>query len=373
MLTHSLIAVSAVLFCMSAVPSEVVNPKVYVIPLTGQLGTDIHPMALNQVIADVKEKKPDLVIFRLNSADIDTNDYLQNDDRSEVSMFDDDQARRMIKSLKEELREFKQVMWVQDCVGFSFIFAFGWPDMYMSRHGRLWGPTYAQIAARQQHPDQEVQRKFREAMNAITGGFLQAGGYDGFMAQCMLRPEKICSVDFVGRDGLRWRQDSKGTYILDENEKDLLRFSADTADEIGLADGLVDAEDDAGLADLMYIMGYREFTPDDAGIKIIDGYVEDWRAAFEKAKGYLTDAKTPDSTDPLKELNRQRGLYDKVLKIIQRYEAAQRRLGVTKPQLKARIGEIDEKRKQLQNSKKKGGNAPGGSGGGRGFGGGLSG
>ncbi len=350
-------------------------PRVYIVPLDGQLGTDIHPMALDEVIADAKAAKPDLIIFRLNSTDKDNNDYLQNDDRSEMSMFDDDQARRMIKSLKEGLREFPQVCWVQDCVGFGFILAFAWPDMYVSNGGRLWGPTYEQIARRQQHPDQEVQRKFREAMNAITGGFIQAGGYDGYMAECLLRPEKVCSVDFTGRDGLVWRDDTKGMYVLDSNDKDLLRFSADTAEEIGLADGMVSSDPDEGLKDLLFLRGVREFETIDSGTAIVTGYIEDWRKEFEKAQEFLKDAQQPESGDALKEITRQRGLYDKVLKIIERYEAVQRRLGINPVELKSRIGQLDEQRKQLQKQKKDGSGSggSGGSRGGRGFGKGLGG
>lgn len=350
-------------------------PRVYIIPLEGQLGTDIHPMALDEVIADAKAAKPDLIIFRLHSIDKDTNDYLQNDDRKEMSLFDDDQARRMVKSLKEELREFPQVCWVQDCVGFGFILAFAWPDMYVSNGGRLWGPTYEQIARRQEHTDQEVQRKFREAMNAITGGFIQAGGYDGYMADCMLRPEKMCSVDFTGRDGLVWRDDTKGMYVLDSNDKDLLRFSADTAEEIGLADGMVASDADEGLKDLLFLRGVREFQTVDSGAAIVTEYMEDWRKELEKAQEYLKDAQQPESGDALKEVTRKRGLYDKVLKIIERYQAVERRLRISPVELKSRIGQLDEQRKQLQRQKKDSGGSgdSGGGRGGRGFGKGLGG
>ena len=50
-------------------------PKVYVIPIEGQMGTDIHgeingkPGIYEKVIADVREQKPDILVFRINSGD----------------------------------------------------------------------------------------------------------------------------------------------------------------------------------------------------------------------------------------------------------------------------------------------------------------
>lgn len=346
--------------------------RVYIIPLEGQLGTDVHPMYTDKVIADAKAAKPDLIVFRLNMTDKDTNDYLQNDDRKEVSMFDDDQARRLVKSLKEDLGGTPQVVWVQDCVGFGFLLAFGWPDMYMSEGARLWGPTYQQIAQRQQHPDTEVQRKFREAMNAITGGFIQAGGYDAQMAECFLRPDKVCSVNLSGRDGITWRDDTKGMYVLDASDKDLLRLNSETAGEIGLADGIVPSDPDDGLEELLFDRGILEPEVITSGQDVFEEYRDAWRKALEQAQEYLRDAQEQKLTDPLKELSRQRGLYDKVLKIVDRYQAVERRLGVTPTQLKVQIGQIDEQRKQLQRQKREGDGGGSGSGGrnGRGFGGG---
>ncbi|NBY67431.1 MAG: hypothetical protein EBQ58_01005 [Betaproteobacteria bacterium] len=48
-------------------------PKIYVIPIGldghGQMGTDIRLSAYEKVVKDVNEKKPDLIIFAMESSD----------------------------------------------------------------------------------------------------------------------------------------------------------------------------------------------------------------------------------------------------------------------------------------------------------------
>ena len=48
-------------------------PKIYVIPMwldgNGQIGSDIRLSIYEKVAKDVKEKKPDLIIFQMESAD----------------------------------------------------------------------------------------------------------------------------------------------------------------------------------------------------------------------------------------------------------------------------------------------------------------
>ena len=54
-------------------------PKIYVVPFgmdgKGQMGTDIHSSVFQKVIKDVKAKKPDLVIIRLESAEVGKKEY----------------------------------------------------------------------------------------------------------------------------------------------------------------------------------------------------------------------------------------------------------------------------------------------------------
>ena len=106
-------------------------PKIYVIPIGldghGQMGTDIRLSAFEKVVKDVNEKKPDLIIFVMESSDGKTGKaYLGNDDRSERGQMDFEDARKMVDLLKADLGTIPQVMWVKDSVGFSTALALAW-------------------------------------------------------------------------------------------------------------------------------------------------------------------------------------------------------------------------------------------------------
>jgi hypothetical protein len=167
-------------------------PKIYVIPMgldgNGQIGSDIRLSVYEQVVKDVKAKKPDLIIFQLESTDGKTGKaYLGNDDRSERGRIDFEDARKMVDLLKTEFVNIPQVMWVKDSVGFSTALALAWPDLYMTSKARLWGMS--RVMEFVQHPDPEVVRKFLAAWTGIAIGFLRRGGYPPELGLAMMRPE----------------------------------------------------------------------------------------------------------------------------------------------------------------------------------------
>lgn len=275
-------------------------PKIYVIPMgldgNGQIGSDIRLSVYEQVVKDVKVKKPDLIIFELESTDGKTGKaYLGNDDRSERGRIDFEDARKMVDLLKTEFVNIPQVMWVKDSVGFSTALALAWPDLYMTSKARLWGMS--RVMEFVQHPDPEVVRKFLAAWTGIANGFLRRGGYPPELGLAMMRPEKTLSVSWDGRN-LIWRDDTNGTFLVDGSENFVANFDAKTAEDLGLCDGIADS-----VEDLMFLLGYREW--DDSlgkgnqdGVKIVGDYITDWRKAYAKSienftefENYLKDPK----------------------------------------------------------------------------------
>ncbi|MFM7808974.1 MAG: hypothetical protein ACKPEA_13770, partial [Planctomycetota bacterium] len=137
-------------------------PKIYVVPFgmdgKGQIGTDIHSSIYEKVAKDVKAKKPDLLILKLESYDRKRRDWLGDDtSREEIGRFDREDARNLRRLFTEELGDIPQVMWVKDSVGFGTVFALAWPYMYTDGEARLYG--LARVNEFTQHPDPEVQRK----------------------------------------------------------------------------------------------------------------------------------------------------------------------------------------------------------------------
>ncbi len=298
-------------------------PKIYVIPMgldgNGQIGSDIRLSIYEKVAKDVKEKKPDLIIFQMESADGKTGKtYLGNDDRSEKGRIDFEDARKMVDLLKLDLSDFAQVMWVKDSVGFSTVIAMAWPDLYMTSSARLWGMSRVMELAR--HPDPEVVRKFLAAVTGIANGFLRRGGYPPELGLAMMRPEKTLSVSWSGRN-LMWRDDTKGTFLVDGDELVVANFDAKTAEDLGLCDGIADS-----VEDLMFLLGYREW--DDSlcknnkdGTKIVGDYIIDWRKAFVKSLESFAEYEKY-SADP-KKMNSAKQALERVRDAMKKYPAVE--------------------------------------------------
>lgn len=300
-------------------------PKIYVIPMglngKGQISTDIRLSIYEKVVKDVKEKKPDLIIFQLQSDDgKNGQDYLGNDDRSERGQIDFEDARKMVDLLKAELASIPQVMWVKDSVGFSTALALAWPDLYMTSNARLWGMS--RVMEFVQHPDPEVVRKFLAAWTGIANGFLRRGGYPPELGLAMMRPEKFLSVSWDGRK-LAWRQDSSGTFVIDSSDTLVANFDAKTAEDFGLCDGIAD-----NIEDLMFLLGYREW--DDSlgknnqdGVKIVGDYITEWRKTYAKSVESLNEFEK-NKSDP-KKINSAKQALEKIRDSMKKFPAVEYR------------------------------------------------
>ncbi|MEC8321904.1 MAG: hypothetical protein VX012_10880 [Planctomycetota bacterium] len=165
------------------------SPVVYVIPLSGQMGTDIHPSIDEEVIKDANEVKPDYIIFKLASADYDKNFHIQNDDRSEAGMWQNMEVYRdLMMELQTELpvdKHTRQIMWIEDAVGVSSLLAMSWPEIYMSDGARLEGINTVQRFA-QGWQDPDVREKMYAAWVGIATGFPQAGGFPLELSRAMI-------------------------------------------------------------------------------------------------------------------------------------------------------------------------------------------
>lgn len=355
------------------------KPKtVYVVPMglkgTGQFGLDIHPMVYEEVAKDITLKRPDLVVFVLNSPDVDDVKYM-GDDPSAYGIFDDDSTRKMTRDLKEIIAKAgaQPIMVVRDAVGYGALLGLSWPDMYMTESARLMG--LSRIQERTQVEDTEVRRKFREAFVGICNGFLVSGGYDPIIGLAMMRPEKMLSASFQGRE-IVWRDDDKGTWVIDNSDKEIrANFTAQSAEELGLSDGTVSDDETLMLGDLMYQRGYREFErlPQDGEV-IVRKYIEGWRKAFEDAKksypAYQEALQDAQGKDERKFLTKAKGILEKLLSTMKRYPAVEMKIrqvvGVTKLDIETEILKLQERIRGLSKSAPatpRGGGSKGGGGG----------
>lgn len=350
------------------------GPRVYLAPFNGLWGLDIHPQLVKEFVADIREKKPDLVVFTLDSADQKEGFYTAERNEDGSGVFDDDAQRRMAKALDEELRGIPCVMWVQDSWGYSTLMAFAFHDMYMRPGARLDG--LGRVSERYGVEDPQVRAKFREAMVGICNGFLELGGYDIMIGRAMMRPELKLSASWKGRE-LVWAQDADGTWVVDGSDKQFATFDSETAEDLGLADGSA-----SDLSELMFLRGFREFqkvmSDEDpkvgAGEKISVGWHKAWNRAFDEAEALWNESRSKLQLDAAKYLDLAKRNYEKIVELLEKNDAAYTKWRMTRhPDLNQLKTQIEQwKQEQIARNKAKknnqGGSGTGGGRGGRGFG-----
>jgi len=348
------------------------GPRVYVAPFKGIWGLDIHPELCQMFVDDIKAKKPDLVVFTLNSADLEQGFYQNERNDEGIGFFDDDAQRRMLKLLVEELSEMPAIMWVEDSWGFSTLLAFAFKDMYMMPEARLDG--LGRISERYGVEDPQVRAKFREAVVAIANGFFEVGGYDIMIGRAMMRPELKLSASWKGRE-LVWSPNADGTWLVDGSDKAFAGFKADVAVDLGLAKA--EASD---LDELMFLQGFREYQlvksdgdPDvGAGKAIGDAWIKEWNRAFNAAEDKWNDAQTKLQLNAGKYADLAKRNFEQIVDILEKNDAAYTKWRMTRHpdlnQLKDQIEEWKQEQIARNKAKKDQGGSGAGGGGGRGFG-----
>jgi hypothetical protein len=365
LLAASLLASAAAMPALADDAAKADLPRVYVVPMEGQMGTDINRQFCEMIAKDVKAVKPDIVVYRLNSADKDRIEHLENDDPTERGIPSVEEFRDMVKFLHEELRDTKQVMWVVDAVGISSILAFGWSDMYMASDARIEGAADLGERVKSQWEDADVRMKMLAAWQGMIKATFQQGGYPIILADALIYPEQKLSVRFQGRE-VEWLSDASGTWVIDSSDKAPAIFSGTLAEDTLLCDGIADS-----LDDLLYLLNEREYQELDNGVKLQEQYVADWRKALRRCQDWLKDSQEVEES--VAGLGKRKTLFQKVLGAIRQYKAVETRLGqmgISEAALLVQIDNIEKDIQRARDAEKNGGGAGGGGGGGRGLGGG---
>lgn len=356
-------ALTAPMFAQSTATPRV--PVIYPVPMRGQMGTDIHPSAYEAIVEDAKKVNPDLIVFMLESADINNIFYLRDDDRAETGLALLGEYRDLVSTLRDELAQFPQAIWVEDSVGFGSLMALSWPTMYMKPNARLWGlQNVAAMAGGWQ--DADVAAKMLAAWTGIGNGFLQKGGYPLEIGQAMMRPEFTLSASFEGRN-VTWKLDTNGHWVVDSSDKDVTNLRAEMAEDLGLCDGLAES-----LDDVAFLNGWREYELAESGQQLIEKYVEDWRRTYDRTKEWMQDAQQAlgwaGGEDAVRYLGQAKNLYEKVIAAMRQYPAVEnrwKREGVNMLQLEVLVEQLKE---QIRGLRSGGRGAGGGGGGGGGLG-----
>jgi len=279
----------------------------------------------------------------------------------------------LVRMLRSDLSDFRQVLWIKDSVGLSSMLALAFDEMYMTPDARFWGldAVIARSGAAS-HADDDVRAKMSAAWTGIVKSFAEYGDQDMLIADAMLWPEKKLSASFRGRDVV-WALNDLGEFVIDNNDQETLALRAKAAEDLLISDGTAET-----LDDLTFLLGYREYRMEKGGgTDLVEEYIEDWRKAYEKTKVLWADYEQHMSWagggETVKWLGRAKRDLEQIIRAMKRFKAVEIRwrsdMGKNKFALEIEVEQMRERIRSLK-GRRRGGGRGGRGGGGGGYGGG---
>jgi hypothetical protein len=369
-------------------------PMLYVIPMKGQMGTDIHVDVYREMVSDIRTVAPDYLVLKMHSID------QENRTVNRISTIEWDLTgsphldmyRELVHLFHDDLRDVKQALWIEDSLGVSSVIALAWDRLFIRPEGHLGGAGAAAINFVAVKGDANMFGKFREAYMAWLRGFAEYGDLDIRLVDAMVRPGVAMSATWKGRE-VEWRLDDTGEYLVDAGACKLcsacngsspddcqrwsgticacnnLTFPAKLAEDLLVVDGVAEDLDDVAL-----LLGLREYRVAKGNAEaIFEQHRQGWRASADACVEWLRDFEQylgwANGDETLKYLGLAKGRLEKVLAAMQRYGAVELRMlqefGITPFALQTQIEVLKEQIRALQQG---GGRRGGGGGAGRGGG-----
>jgi hypothetical protein len=346
-------------------------PRVYLIPMEGLMGLDIHQSVYDKILKDFQEKKPDLVVFELRSSNhgekatwMEAVDNAMDEDKVDPRRLASGvtEYRDMAAKLRNELADVPAVMFVRDARGVSCVYALAWPYMFMSSDGKVAGlDVVTELAGGN---DVDIKAKMLSAWTGIAKGILELGGHSQALTDALVRPDRVLSADIDGRD-TKWFPDTDAErwIVVDSSMEAAARFGSDLAEETGLADGI--AQD---VPDLLGLLGYPEFELVESGQKIFRDTNTQWRKRYAESKKWMADFQ--EEMDGPEDLGKRKAILEKMLQNFKSSPQFARMWewtrGLDERQLKLLLEQINEQIKANQKQRTGGTRRSGGGGGGGG-------
>jgi len=347
--------------------------RIYIIPMEGQMGTDVNPdVYKGKVIDEIRELQPDYIIFKMKCQDsedrIVTRWGQEEVNPNDVGILD--MYRELVNLFRDDLRDIPQVMWIEDSAGISSVIAMAWPDMYMMPNARFGGIEGAAVNFLRVKSDFNMLGKYREAYMAWLKGFAEYGGYDLKLLDAMVRKEFLLSASWIGRT-VQWSLDDSGEYLVDMSEDYTVNFRAKAAEDFGISDGTAETLDDLAL-----LLGIREYVVlDSVAEQEFTNHKESWRRALDQCVTLYRDYNQylgwATGEDTVRYLGRAKDCLEKILAALERYKAVEYRLamyGVSKFGLITQIEQLNEQLRAARSTNRGAGAGAGGGGTGRGSG-----
>lgn len=352
----------------------------YVVPFKGQIGTDITARIYEEIIEDIKQQRPDVVILELTSSDIEdvfsegAVDIIEGEYKpQERNDWDKKNMQDIRLMFNDDLpRDIEQVIWVKNAVGSSSVLAMAWPDMYMSPDAKLGGMDAYVRMYRNAAGDAHVAAKFGDAAFGWLKGITDYGidpddpnESRDKLIEAMAKPEKKLSVSWMGRKPW-WRATTNGDKIIDPSDKAAAMLEAWQCEDFCLSDGTAET-----LDDLAVLLGERQYqVVEGIAAELVQKHHEDWRAAWEKAMKAYSDFQMwmgrVNGPNAMGNLRKAESSLRRLLVLVKKWPEVQAKMRITPVQLEILLERLKEQRKN--GGRGGGGNSGRGGGGGGGLG-----
>ncbi len=360
----------------SVVETDEEGPGILIIPMKGQMTTDIRAELYEGLVDRIKAADPDLIIIEMLSHDR-KNDFAYlmgypngNGEQEDFNQFNDDDIVHIANVFYQELNKFPQAIWVQDSSGASTVLALSWPTMYMSDSAFLRATT--QAAGFMNIDAEDTFGKIRAFATVHSKVIAEYGGRGHALVRAFIDPDISLSGTWKEQK-VEWEEGTNGDLVIDYGVDDMPNLAAITATELDISKGIVSSIGDILLA--QGIRGTYHIVGKDITAEIIKNS-EDWRKKLVKAHDYWNDALQFEQWAGLGEERKNRlgelRCLKSLLNILEKSSPVETRMkrpfrpGVTIPYLKQRIKGIEELLEDMKNGNQGG---RGGGGGGRGGGG----
>ena len=237
----------------SVVQTDEEGDGVLIIPMQGQMTTDIRAGLYEGLVDRIKEADPDLIIVELLSRDrVNNFAYLMGyGDRYEFNPFDAEDLVDITEVFGVELRKFKQVAWVQDSSGSSTVLSLSWPTMYMSRGAFL--RSTMQVSDFNNIDAEDTRGKIREFRVIHTKAVAEFGDRSYALVRAFVDPDIACSGSWKGKK-VEWEESTVGDYVIDPGVDQMPTLTATQATEVAISEGIV-----KNIKDVLLAQGIREF------------------------------------------------------------------------------------------------------------------
>ena len=389
---QKLSSISYLLLCLLALPAvasvdpdslwsdSVIETKeegkaVLIIPMQGQMHTDIQPELYDESIVDrIKEVNPDLIIIELQSRDfknefhivmgwpqpwfqwLDFNGYIPQD------------LIEIAKVFHEHLADYPQVVWVKDSSGSSTVLALSWSALYMSDDAWLRSTTtthsFQGIGA------EDTRGKIRGFDTVHAKILAEYAGREHALLEAFVDRDVSCSGSWEGKH-IVWADNTDGDFMLDRGIDYMPHLTATEAAEFDISKGNANTRNDVLLSEgiRVYHLVGEDIT------KELATHPLKWRKDFLSAENMLRDAEQyggwASGDDTAKYLRKQLAIYKRLLKLLEKSSAVAERIGrkhrIGAETIEKWIEEIEEQLEQLKNGTRPrggGGGGPIGGGGG---------